>query len=50
MFSTVIAKLSDCMNFVIRQNFSREQWIGISVVMLCLGLFFMRGFGSRTSY
>lgn len=50
IFDLMMAKIGQGMNYVIRQNLSREQWIAVSVVMLVMGLFFMRGFGSRTNY
>ena len=31
-------------------HLDREHWIVISVITLAVGLFFLRGFGSRTGY
>jgi hypothetical protein len=31
-------------------HLDRHQWIGISVLVLVLGLITMRGFGSRSNY
>jgi len=31
-------------------HLSREQWIGVSVGVLIVGAFFLRGFGLRSGY
>jgi|GEM_PF-3016273 len=50
MWNTICYKVTQTLGAISSMHLSREQWIAVSVVMLVLGLFFMRGFGSRTGY
>jgi hypothetical protein len=50
MLNTVYNKFMYCISLVTSQNLSREHWIAVSVVVLGMGLYFMRGFGSRKNY
>jgi hypothetical protein len=47
-----MAYLQSVLNDVMRAvgHVDREQFLVISVIVLALGAFFLRGFGSRTGY
>jgi hypothetical protein len=50
MWNTICYKVTQTLGAISSMNLTREHWIAISIVMLGLGFFFMRGFGSRTGY
>lgn len=50
MLDKIYVKFSYAVTLFTSQDLSREQWIGVSVVVLGLGFVMMRGFGSRTKY
>jgi len=50
MLDFIFSKFAYAVTICTNQNLSREQWIGVSVVVLGAGLMAMRGFGSRTKY
>jgi hypothetical protein len=50
VLDTVYYTITRTLAAVSSLHLTREHWIAISVVMVALGFFFMRGFGSRTGY
>ncbi|MFM2093188.1 MAG: hypothetical protein RIS70_312 [Planctomycetota bacterium] len=50
MLDFIFSKFAYAVTICTNQNLSREQWIGVSVIVLGAGFMAMRGFGSRTKY
>lgn len=50
MWNTISTSISAMLRLTRNLDFSREQWIAISVVVVVIGAASLRGFGSRNNY